>query len=157
MVGIPELASLVISTITPWLPYLTKATEAAAKGFAGAIGKSGGEAAWKAAEAVWTRVTGAATDDAKLGSVIELLKSDPADADSLVILRKTLQARLERDPRFHDTLLEALGGEQSAQEMIARQGSRISGATQTIDGEGRQHMEAIDDSVIENSDQSIRR
>jgi hypothetical protein len=156
MIDIPDIASAAIAAISPLLPYLAKAGTIAAKGFADAIGKAGGAAAWKAAEDVWKRITDARGDDAKLGSAIDLLSADPADADSLATLCKTLEARLGRDPAFRDALVEALGGEQRTQEMIARQRSRISGSEQQLEGEGHQVIEAHDESVVENSRQTIR-
>lgn len=156
MIAIPDIASAAIVAISPLLPYLAKAGTIAAKGFADGVGKAGGAAAWKAAEDVWKRITDARGDDAKLGSAIELLSADPSDADSVAMLRKTLEARLGRNPAFRDALVEALGGEQRTQEMIATQRSRISGSEQQLEGEGHQAMKAHDDSVIENSRQINR-
>jgi hypothetical protein len=153
MLTIPDLASAVLSLISPALPYLIAAGTVAAKGFADGAGKSAGSAAWKGAEAAWTRITAASSDDAKLKGAIELIVADPKDADSLAMLRKTIEARLERNPAFRKELVEAMGGEGSTLKIIARQRSRISGVEQQLDGKGRLLIEATDDSVIENSRQ----
>jgi hypothetical protein len=156
MTAISDLALAAVTLISPALPYLTAAGTVAAKGLADGIGKAAGASAWKGVEAVWKRMTAAASDDAKLKGAIDLVKADPLDEQSLAMLRKTIQVCLERDPAFKKDLLEAMGGEQSVQEMVARRGSRISGSEQQNEGSGRLVMEASDNSVIENSRQVKR-
>ena len=149
MTAISDLALAAVTLISPALPYLTAAGTIAAKGIADGIGKAAGASAWKGVEAVWKRMTTAASDDPKLKRAIDLVKADPSDAGSLEMLRKTIEACLERDPAFIKDLLEAIGSEQSVQELIVRRGSRISGAEQQMEGSGRQTTEALDDSVVE--------
>ncbi|CCD95766.1 conserved hypothetical protein [Bradyrhizobium sp. ORS 375] len=153
MIDAAALTSIVVSTITPLLPYLSKAVEIAGKGVVEAISKAGGEAAWKRAQGVWTQLTDASGTDPKLKGAVELLAADPADEDSLDMFRKTLGLRLANDPALRDTLVAALGGERGVQEMIARGGSRISGSAQQLQGDGRQAIQAFDNSVVENSTQ----
>ncbi len=157
MIAMPEIAAAAIAAITPLLPYLEKAGTIVAKSFTEAIAKSGGEATWKAGEQVWKKLVGASKEDAKLGGAINLLSADPADHDSVAMLKKALEAHLERNPEFAKALLQELGGENRVQEMIAEGGSRMSGNEQQMGGSGRQSMTARDDSVIENSRQSMRK
>lgn len=148
MALLPDLTAAVIAAISPFLPYLGKAGEAFAK--------SGGDAAWKAAENIWQKIVGASNDDAKLGGAVSLILADPVDKDSLAMLAKSLESHLERNPDLAEALLIALGGEQRVQEMVAEHGSRLSGNEQELSGSGRQTMSASNDSVIENSRQSSR-
>ena len=149
MTALSDLALAAVTLISPALPHLTAVGTIAAKGIADGIGKAAGASAWKGVEAVWKRMTAAASDEPKLKEALDLVKADPSDAGSLEMLRKTLEACLERDPAFRKDLLEAIGSEQSVQELIARRGSRISGAEQQMEGIGRQTTEALDDSVVE--------
>lgn len=156
MTTVPEIAAAAIAAIAPLLPYLERAGTVAVKGFAEGFAKSGGEAAWKASEKIWKKIIGASQDDAKLGGAINLLSADPGDQDSLAMLKKSLEGYLERNSEFAKALLLELGGESRVQEMLAEGGSRLSGNDQQMDAPGRQSMVARDDSVIENSSQSIR-
>lgn len=148
MVASHELTAAAIAAISPFLPYLGKAGEAFAK--------SGGEAAWQAAENIWQKIVGASSNDAKLSGAVSLLLADPVDEDSLSILAKSLESHLERNPDLAEALLTELGGQPRVQEMVAERGSRLSGNEQELRGSGRQTISASDDSVIENSRQSSR-
>jgi hypothetical protein len=157
MPGAGEITQAVLAMLTPLLPYLTKAGVLAAKSFTEAVGKAGGESAWKTAESLWKRLTGAATDDKKLNSTLSLVDADPHDADSIAMLGRVLQERLAKDEALRKELLQVLGGEAVVQRMLAERGSRISAAHQELQGTGEQEIIARDDSVIENATQSGRR
>jgi len=144
--GQAEQARLVVSYLAPFLPYLVAGATEAAKGLGKKLGDLGGEAAWKQAQALWTKIKTRFEKDAEVKSASDLVAANPTDADYAATLQKALTKKLESNPDFAAELLEMLGGAQSVQEVIARRGSLVAHVTQK--GAGRKRAEATDDSAI---------
>ncbi|MCD6554187.1 MAG: hypothetical protein J7M16_09290, partial [Anaerolineae bacterium] len=71
--GQAEQARLVVSYLAPFLPYLVAGATEAAKGLGKKLGDLGGEAAWKQAQALWTKIKTRFEKDAEVKSASDLV------------------------------------------------------------------------------------
>ncbi len=145
---IGQIAAGTVATLAPFTPFLTELGRTAAKKLAEVIAEKGGEAAWKRAQALWSKIKGRFGDDPELTSSMTLVAIRPGDEARQTMLAETLGARLKASPDLAQELLDVLGGQQAAQQVLAGRDSWVEEVTQQIQGAGTQTIEAKDGGVI---------
>ncbi|MCR4407355.1 MAG: hypothetical protein NUW24_10600 [Anaerolineae bacterium] len=142
----PDAGQMVVSFLAPFLPHLVAGGTEAIKGLGKKLGELGGEATWKQAQAVWTKIKTHFGKDAEVKSASDLVAANPTDANYTATLQKALSKKLEANPDFARELLEMLGGAQNVQEVIAKRGSVVARVAQK--GPSHKRVKATDDSII---------
>ncbi len=135
-----QIAATVATYMAPFTPYLVEG----GKKFAGEAGK----AAWEKAQVVWDKLKDRFGDDKKIETAAKTVAADPQDEDYQGLLAKALASRLKEDSNFAEELLNAIGGQEAIQKVLADKSSWVENVTQEISGIGTQIVEARDDSVI---------
>lgn len=149
-----QIAAAAAAVLAPYLPRLLNiGKEAVASATETAISE-GREIAWDAAQKIWAKITDRFGKDEKLRKKAELVAVDPADDSLKQILADELKGRLKEDPDLAAQIQDLLGGDDSVQQIIATEGSWVENVIQEIEGDGRQTVEATQDSIISGVRQS---
>jgi len=145
---IGQIAAAVVATLAPFAPFLADTGKSAGKKLAETIAAKGGEAAWKKAHDLWTRITGRAGVDEDVKDAARMLARNPADETRQTMLARALGACLKEDPALAEQLLTLLGGQEAVQQVLADRSSWVEDVTQQLKGAGQQTTKASKDSVI---------
>jgi len=152
----PAIAASAVKILSPFMPYLLDAAKSASEKLGEVIGEHGGDAAWKTAQTLWSKITGKYKDDAEVHSLATLVSTKPEDESYQMLLAKALGTRLEQDPNFTREIFNLLGGQKGIQKVLADKGSFVANVAQHMKGAaGEQTTSATDHSTIYGVNQTI--
>jgi hypothetical protein len=145
---IGQIAAAVVTVLSPFVPFLVDTGQAAAKKLAETVAQKGGEATWKRAQTLWTKITTHFGDDPVVKSAATMVADQPEDKTRQTMLAEVLGARLQQNPALAEELLNLLGGQEAVQQVLANRSSWVEDVAQRMQGRGTQTVKASDDSVI---------
>jgi hypothetical protein len=143
-----QLAAAATVVLSPFVPFLVNTGKAAGKKLAETIAQKGGEATWKTAQSLWTKITDHLGDDQEVKGAAIMVAHKPEDENRQTMLAEVLGARLQENPALAEELLNLLGGQKAVQQVLADHGSWVENVTQRMQGSGIQTIKASNDSVI---------
>jgi hypothetical protein len=149
MVDIASVAVAVTTALAPFAPYLIDAGKAAADKLAETIGSHGGEAAWKTAQTLWTKITGRFQSDDEINDATTALATRPDSNLFRKTMSEILAQRLTQDAALASELVALLGGEHAVQRVIAGHDAQIKDIQQKMTGAGEQVVQGGDKAVIQ--------
>ena len=129
-----QLAANVSVFLTPFLPYLVSASEAMAE----EVGKKFGEAAWKKAKFLWSKIKNLVSRDSKLENAANGLSEDPEDEDYRLIFVKSLTKQLEKLPELANELVALIKDDKSIQKILIEQEVTVNDILQRLSRPGEQ-------------------
>jgi hypothetical protein len=145
---IGQVAIATVTTIAPFVPFLVDIGKASGKKFLEVIAEKGGEKAWEKAKTVWGSLKSKLGHDKEVQAVVDLVAINPEDQARQAMLADVLIARLKEDPKLAEELFNLLGKQEAIQRVIADHSSWVENVTQQLSGDGKQIVEARNDSVI---------
>jgi hypothetical protein len=143
-----QVASAAVAAIAPFMPLLVELAEKGGEKFFRGIADRGGEIAWKVAQEVWNKIKVRLGDDPVVKGASLVLSADPENSQYQALMEQALEKRLEENPKLAKELVEALGGQESVQQILAERSSRIEDASQQMSGVGIQSIQAREKSRI---------
>lgn len=155
MPGIPEIATAVVATLTPFLPYLINSGETIGEKLLEVIAERGGEAAWQRAQTVWQKIAARFRSEPEFEKTAELVAINPVELQFQKLLGNQLAKRLAEHPELIVELEELLGGPQGIQQVIAGQEAIIEDITQTMSHAGQQTVQGGERAEIRRVSQSM--
>jgi hypothetical protein len=145
---IGQIAAAVVTALAPFAPFLLDTGKTAGKKLAETIAQKGGEATWKTAQTLWTKIMAHFEDDPVVKSAATMVADGPEDETRQTMLAEVLGVRLKENPALAEELLNLLGGQTAVQQVLADRSSWVEDVTQRMKGGGTQTVKASHDSVI---------
>ena len=145
---IGQITAATVAAIAPFTPFLIDVGKAGGKKLAEVISEKGGEAAWKKAQELWSRLKARFGDDPEVQSAATMVAAKTEDETRQTMLAEVLGARLQGNPALAQELFDLLGGQEAVQQVLADRSSWVEDVTQRMKGSGKQIVQASDDSVI---------
>jgi hypothetical protein len=143
-----QIAAAIVMTLSPFAPFLVDTGKTAGKKLAETIAQKGGEATWKTAQTLWTKIIAHFGNDPVVKSAATMVADKPEDETRQTMLAEVLGARLKENPALAEELLNLLGGQTAVQQVLADRSSWVEDVTQRMKGGGTQTVKASDDSII---------
>jgi hypothetical protein len=143
------IAAAVVSTLTPFMPFLLEAGKEGGKKLAEVIGEKGGETSWKKAQELWEKIKSHFGNDPKVKGAALMASAEPANEDLQKMFATVLAVRLKENPNVADELMNLLGGQNAVQQVLANRKSWVKDVLQQISGGGEQTIKADNNSQIQ--------
>ena len=109
-----ELAALVTSLLSPFLPHLLKLGQPVAEEAGKKLGEKLGEGAWETAKRVWAKVAPKVNEKPLAMGAVEALAEDTQDEDAKDTLTKQFKKLLDANPEFAKALQQLLEADSEA-------------------------------------------
>lgn len=150
-----SLSTVTAVALAPYISYLLKGVQFVGEKVIGAAADGIGKLGFRKATEIWERVRSRSADMPKLAKAAELVAVDSTDQDSLKLLAKAILDLFSKDNAIRAEILGLLGGEDSAQEIIADGGSNVEKIRLDLTGGGTVSIVATNESSIK--DVSIKK
>lgn len=158
IVEIGQIAATLVTTLTPFMPFLVDAGKISGQKFVETIAEKGGEAAWNKARTLWNKVEDHFGNDVEVTSAATMVAIKPDDERRQETFAEVLGTRLKEDTSLVEEFFNLLGGQQAIQQVLAERESWVENVTQLIVGpSGSQSTAARDNSTISGVKQNIQR
>lgn len=109
-----ELAALLTSLLSPFLPHLLKLGQPVAEEAGKKLGEKLGEGAWETAKQVWAKVAPKVNEKPLAMGAVEALAEDMQDEDAKDTLTKQFKKLLDANPEFAQALQQLLEADSEA-------------------------------------------
>ena len=123
-----ELAALITSFLSPFLPHLLKLGQPVAEEAGKKFGEKMGEGTWEKAKQIWAKVSPKVNEKPLAKGAAEAVAEDGQDEDAKDILVKQLKKLLEANPALAQSLQQLLATDSEAV-------ARVVSVTQTVAGD----------------------
>jgi len=146
--SILELAAAVTAFIAPYLPSLLKVGKFVGEKAAEQTIKMGTTKSLERAGELWNSIKAHLTEQTGLQDAARLVASEPGDNTYQKAFVKALVKLLENHPELSPKLIQAMGGGDSVQKVLADHNSWVEDVSQNLSGPGTQQVKATNDSVV---------
>lgn len=134
-----EIVASIVTFLSPFLPYITKATKLAGQEAVKKIGELGGETVFEKAKSLYAKIKSHKNKD--LLNATELFSAKPADKKRQELFASVLEEALAKDKKFKEQILEFFTENRELQEIIANE-SFVRNIRQESNGNGTQSIKA---------------
>ena len=130
-----ELAALVTSLLSPFLPHLLKLGQPVAEEAGKKLGEKLGEGAWETAKRVWAKVAPKVNEKPLAMGAVEALAEDTQDEDAKDTLTKQVKKLLDASPEFAKALQQLLEADSEAVARVLTIAQTVSGDKNIVIGD----------------------
>ncbi|MEM6866763.1 MAG: hypothetical protein AAF528_00065 [Cyanobacteria bacterium P01_C01_bin.121] len=131
-----ELAALVVSFLSPFLPHLLKLGQPAAEAAGKALGEKLGEGTWNKAQAVWNKLALKVKGKPLAKGAAEALAEDAEDEDAKEALTRQLDKVLAANPDLSQALQQLLAADAEAVSKVVTVTQTVTGDKNIVIGSG---------------------
>jgi hypothetical protein len=157
MVDGVTIATGAVNILSPFLPYLVNLGQGVGKKLEEVIAEKGGDTAWKLAESLWNKISRRFSDDEEVTDAAKMVARAPENGTRQEVLAEELAKRLQNAPDLAQELTQLMGGEERVNQITAGDDAWMARLRQTIEGAGKNILQAGNRAIISCTDQDIRR
>ena len=130
-----ELAALISSFLTPFLPHLLKLGEPVTEDAGKKIGAKLGEETWNKAKQVWTKLSPKVVEKPLAQGAVAALAIDADDEDAKDALTKQIKKLLTTNPELADNLQQMLNNSAGTVQKVVSVTQTVTGNKNIVIGE----------------------
>lgn len=130
-----EIATLLASFLTPFLPYLLNLGKPVAESAGQKLGANLGEGAWEKAKQLWSKLAPNVAEKPLAQGAAEALAEDAQDPDAQEILTKQLSKLLAANPDLAQTVQQLLATDAEVVSKVVSITQQVKGDKNIVIGE----------------------